>query len=70
MKKVRKFKPKTKKALVKRIKVTATGKIIRSHQLRTGHLRRHKSKQALRRHARTLILSKSDTKAVKRMLGI
>lgn len=70
MKKVRKFKPKTKKALVKRIKVTATGKIMRSHQLRTGHLRRHKTKRALRRHARPLVLSKSNQKAIKRMLGI
>jgi large subunit ribosomal protein L35 len=65
-----KFKFKSKKSLVKRIKISGTGKIIRSHQLRTGHLRRHKSKRALRRHARPLILSKSDTKAVKRMLGV
>lgn len=68
--KQKKFKPKSKKSLVKRIKISGTGKILRSHQLRTGHLRRHKSKRALRRHARSLVLSKADTKAVKRMLGI
>ena len=63
-------KPKTKKALAKRIKITKTGKIMRSHQLRSGHLRRHKSKSALRRHARPISLSKTSVKAVKRMLGI
>lgn len=61
---------KTKKALLKRIKITKTGKIMRSHQLRSGHLRRHKSKAALRRHARPMELNKANKKAVKRMLGI
>lgn len=68
--KVKKFKPKTKKALVKRIKVTGTGKLMRSHQLRSGHLRRNKSKSALRRHAVPIQLSKGDTKTAKRMLGV
>lgn len=70
MKKRKKFKPKTKKALVKRIKITATGKIMRSHQLRTSHLRRHKTKRALRRYARPMVLSKSNQKAIRRMLGL
>lgn len=61
---------KTKKALAKRVRVTKTGKILRSHQLRSGHLRRHKSKRALRRHARVMKVSKGQVKAVKRMLGL
>lgn len=65
-----KIKHKTKKALLKRVKVTGTGKVMRSHQLRSGHLRRHKSKRALRRHAEPVQLSKTQLKSVKRMLGI
>lgn len=65
-----KTKPKTKQALIKRVKITKTGKIMRSHQLRSGHLRRHKSKRALRRHAEPLPVAKSALKSVRRMLGI
>jgi large subunit ribosomal protein L35 len=67
---MKKVKQKTKKALLKRVKITGTGKIMRSHQLRSGHLRRNKSKKALRRHARPIELSKAGVKAAKRMLGI
>ena len=65
-----KHKHKTKKSLMKRIKITGTGKIMRSHQLRSGHLRRNKSKNALRRHAEPMELNKTLLKAAKRMLGI
>ena len=65
-----KHKHHTKKALMKRVKITGTGKIMRSHQLRSGHLRRNKSKNALRRHAVPVELDKSLVKAAKRMLGI
>jgi ribosomal protein L35 len=65
-----KHKHKTKKALIKRVKITGTGKIMRSHQLRSGHLRRRKSKNALRRHAVPIALDKSLIKAAKRMLGL
>ncbi len=70
MKKVAKIKHSTKKALMKRIKITGTGKIMRSHQLRSGHLRRRKSKSALRRAAVPVPYHKSQLKAVKSMLGI
>ena len=68
--KLKKNKHKTKKALMKRVKITGTGKIMRSHQLRSGHLRRHKSKSALRRHAVPIEYSKTALKSIKRMLGI
>lgn len=70
MKKVKKVKQKTHKSLMKRVKITGTGKILRSHQLRSGHLRRHKSKSALRRHARPILVSKTQLRSVKRLLGI
>lgn len=60
---------KTKKTLSKKVKISATGKIMRSHQLRSGHLRRRKSKQALRRHAEPMRMNKTVEKSMRRMLG-
>lgn len=70
MKKIKHYIFKPKKALVKRIKVTGSGKLMRSHQLRVGHLRRNKSKSALRRYAEPIELHKSLKKSVRRMLGV
>lgn len=64
------YKIKTTKSVVKRFKISGTGKIMRSHQLRANHLRRHKSKSALRRHAVPMVVAKGDAKALRRMLGI
>ncbi len=55
---------------MKRVKITGTGKIMRSHQLRAGHLKRHKTNRALRRHKEPILLNKSMVKSFKRMLGI
>lgn len=63
-------KVKTKKSVIKRFKITKTGKILRSHQLRSNHLRRHKSKSALRRHARPIQVNKADLKIIKKMMGV
>lgn len=63
-------KVKTKKILAKKIKITGTGKILRSHQLRSGHLRRNKSKSALRRHALPVVANKTLTKTLHKLLGI
>ncbi len=65
-----KTKLKVKQAVAKRFKVTKNGKVMRSHQLRTNHLRRNKSKGALRRHAISIVLAKGDAKHIKRMLGV
>jgi large subunit ribosomal protein L35 len=65
-----KVKRKTKKSLMKRVKITGTGKIMRSHQLRSGHLRRNKAKKTLRKHAVAIQLDPSAVKAAKQMLGI
>jgi len=61
---------KTKKSLAKKIKITATGKIMRSHQLRSGHLRSNKSKRALRKHARPMEVPKNIAKTMRKMLGV
>lgn len=66
----KKNKLKTKKVLAKKIKITGSGKILRSHQLRSGHLRRHKSKSALRRHQRPIEMSKTVEKTVRKLLGV
>ncbi len=68
--KIKKSKIKSKKALMKRIKITGTGKIMRSHQLRSGHLRRNKTKRALRKHAEPMEFKKTELRNIKRMLGI
>lgn len=64
------YKHKTKKSVIKRVKITKSGKLLRSHQLRANHLRRHKSKGALRRHAVPITVAKGDAKQLKRMLGV
>lgn len=67
---MKKHKHKTNKTLLKRLKITGTGKIMRSNQLRTSHLRRNKSKSALRRHAKNVVLSKTMIQSVRRALGL
>lgn len=62
-------KVKTKKSLYKKIKITGSGKLLRSHQLRSGHLRRHKSKSALRRHQEPIIMSRTVEKTMRRLMG-
>ncbi len=64
------MKQKTRKAIEKRIKVTATGKLLRRHQFGAGHLKRKKSKGALGRHRKSIEITKGDTKAIRRALGI
>ncbi len=70
MKRIKKFKLKTKQSVIKRFRLTKTGKILRSSQLRTAHLRRKKSKSALRRYARVVEVSKASSKTIRRMLGV
>jgi large subunit ribosomal protein L35 len=68
MKKAKITKVKTNKTLLKKIKITGTGKILRSHQLRSGHLKQNKSKSAIRRYKVPQILDKSLAKKIKKML--
>ena len=63
-------KQKTKKTLLKRVKITSTGRIFRKHQLGSGHLKRHKSKSALERQGKTFEYFKGDSKRLRKVIGI
>ena len=61
-------KTKTRKIVAKRFKITSTGKVLRRSQ-NMRHLRRKKSKKAIRRYKRThQVIGKMATK-IKKMLG-
>lgn len=63
------YKQKTRKSLVKRFKVTKTGKVIyRTQGLR--HLRRNKSKRRIRSGRIPRIITGRFAKKIKQMLGL
>ncbi len=62
-------KQKTNKSILKRVKLTSKGKILRRHQLGSGHLKRNKSKTALNRQKKTAVFFKGESKRFKDMLG-
>ncbi len=62
-------KMKTNKAVAKRVKVTARGKILR-HRAGAGHLRSRKSSKQIRRFRQATGLSPAFAKQAKKMLGI
>ncbi|OPX23121.1 MAG: 50S ribosomal protein L35 [Planctomycetales bacterium 4484_123] len=64
-----KTKMKTNKAIAKRIKVTAGGKLRRRRPL-AGHLKSRKSPKRVRNLRRTRSVSKGFGKQAKRMLGL
>ena len=61
-------KMKTKKSLLKRLKITARGKILRRHQLGAGHLKRKKTKGALNRQKKTSIYFKGEARRLRKMI--
>lgn len=63
-------KQKTRKTMSKRMKVTANGKVFRRHQLGSGHLKSHKSSEALASHSKETEYYKGEVKSIKRGLGI
>lgn len=63
-------KQKTNKSVLKRVKITSTGKILRRHQLGAGHLKRHKSKGALRRQKKTSVYFKGESKHLRKVIGL
>lgn len=62
-------KQKTNKTILKRVKVTSTGKILRRHQLGAGHLKRNKGKGALERQRKTAEYFKGESKGFKGLLS-
>lgn len=62
-------KMKTCKAVAKRFKVTATGKVMKRMPGR-GHLLSNKSAKRIRRGRKATVLSKSFAKAIRTLLGV
>ena len=60
---------KTRKGFAKRIKVTSSGKLLRTAAWKS-HLLEHKSKKRKRNYENEQPVSKSDRKEVRRALGI
>lgn len=63
-------KQKTNKSVLKRVKITSTGKILRRHQLGAGHLKRHKSKAALNKQKKTSVFFKGEAKNLRKVIGL
>ena len=61
---------KTNKSILKRVKITSKGKLLRRHQLGAGHLKRKKSKGALGRQKKTSLYFKADAKNLRKVLGL
>ncbi len=62
-------KQKTNKSILKRVKITSNGKILRRHQLGAGHLKRHKSGTALNRQKKSSEFFKGESRRFKDILG-
>lgn len=61
---------KTKKSFLKRIKITAKNKIMRRHQLGSGHLKRNKSKGALNQQIKGFEYFKGESKTLRKSIGL
>ena len=61
------MKQKTKKAAVKRFRITARGKILRGRQM-GGHLKAAKSKSAKTRYKRVAYVSKPEKRNIRRLM--
>lgn len=62
-------KQKTNKTILKRVKVTSSGKILRRHQLGAGHLKRNKGKSALERQKKNAEYFTGESKGFKDLLS-
>ena len=60
---------KTQKGIAKRIRVTKNGKLVRASAFKS-HLLQHKSQKRKRKFANKQLVSKADSKTVRRALGI
>jgi large subunit ribosomal protein L35 len=61
-------KAKTKKSVAKRVKITATGKVL-CHQPGGGHLKSRKSPKRLRRFRKEIELSNAFSRHARTLLG-
>jgi len=63
-------KMKTKKSILKRLKITSSGKILRRHQLGAGHLKRNKSKGALNRQKKRVEFFAGEARKLRKVIGL
>ena len=63
-------KMKIRKSILKRLKITSKGKLLRRHQLGVGHLKRKKSKGALNRQKKTSEFFKGEAKNLRKLIGL
>lgn len=63
-------KQKTRKSILKRIKITSKGKILRRHQLAVGHLKRKKTKGARNRQKKLAEFFKGEGRRLKKVIGL
>lgn len=63
-------KMKTKKSILKRLKITAKGKLLRRHQLGAGHLKRKKSKGALNRQKKVREFFQGESRRFRKVIGV
>lgn len=63
-------KQKTNKSMLKRIKITSSGKMLRRHQLGSGHLKRNKSNGALERQVKTSVYFKGEARRIRKAIGL
>lgn len=66
---MKKIKFKTRKGVVRRFKITGTGKVMRRNQ-NMRHLRRKKSKKAIRAYRIPVEVTGKWARKIKRMLGL
>ena len=63
-------KQKTNKSVLKRIKITSKGKLLRKHQFGSGHLKRKKGKGALNRQKKTSEFFKGEARKLRKIIGL
>lgn len=63
-----KYKQKVKKSVARRFKLTKTGKVMFSHQMR-GHLKTNKTKRNIRRGKEPGVLSEVFAKKIRKQLN-
>ena len=66
---MKKLKQKTRSGVAKRFKITGTGKVMRRSQ-NMRHIRRNKSKKAIRAYRKPIQVTGKWAKKIKRMLGL
>lgn len=66
---MKKIKQKTRSGVAKRFKITGTGKVLRRSQ-NMRHIRRRKSKKAIRAYRKPVQVTGKWAKKIKRMLGL